>query len=78
MTVEDGVFTAMFVMSVLENESFDLILVGKSHEDCSVTAGLSDEWSEFPELGPIGDLLVSSDIDSTSSVLVVQQQIIQD
>lgn len=75
---EDGVYTASFVGSVLENQRFDLILIGRRHEACSVTAGLSDEWSEFPELGPIGDLLASSDTHSTTSVLVVQQQIIQE
>ncbi|GLT92905.1 hypothetical protein SLE2022_107170 [Rubroshorea leprosula] len=77
VNVEDGAYTTSFIGSILENDNFDLILVGRRHESSSrITAGLS-EWSELPELGPIGDLLVSSDISSTVSVLVVQQQIIK-
>ena len=35
---------------------------------------LSDlDWSEYPELGAIGDILASSDFSATVSVLVVQQ-----
>ncbi|GLT78881.1 hypothetical protein SLA2020_504000 [Shorea laevis] len=77
VNVEDAAYTTSFIGSILENDNFDLILVGRRHESSSrITAGLS-EWSELPELGPIGDLLVSSDISSTVSVLVVQQQIIK-
>ncbi|GLT31529.1 hypothetical protein SLA2020_062600 [Shorea laevis] len=74
--VEDGVNTTSFIGSMLEGDNFDLILVGRRHETGSrITAGLS-EWSELPELGAIGELLASSDIRRTVSVLVVQQQII--
>ncbi|XP_026661471.2 cation/H(+) antiporter 15-like [Phoenix dactylifera] len=55
--------------------SYDLYLVGRGHRRKSaLTAGL-EEWSEFPELGPIGDLLVSSDFGVKVSVLVVQQYV---
>lgn len=37
-----------------------------------LTVGLSD-WEEYPELGAIGDLLVSSDFMLNGSVLVIQQ-----
>lgn len=52
---------------------FDLFVVGRGLGVLSpLTAGLA-EWSECPELGPIGDLLLTSEFSSTASVLVVQQ-----
>ncbi|KAJ3673003.1 hypothetical protein LUZ60_006377 [Juncus effusus] len=54
-------------------ERFDLFIVGKGQgKETIMTAGLQN-WSEYPELGPIGDLLVSADSGITSSVLVLQQ-----
>ncbi|KAG0479113.1 hypothetical protein HPP92_013832 [Vanilla planifolia] len=51
----------------------DLYIVGKGNgEGAQLTAGLTD-WSECPELGPIGDLLASPDFGMPVSVLVVQQ-----
>lgn len=52
-------------------ESYELVLVGRSHE--SETVGFT-EWIEFQELGYIGDMLVSSDSKCKASLLVVQQQ----
>eukprot|EP00257_Ricinus_communis_P017317 XP_015575729.1 cation/H(+) antiporter 15 [Ricinus communis] len=52
---------------------FDLILVGRYHQDSPLFTGLED-WSECPELGIIGDMLASPDLKTTASVLVVQQQ----
>ncbi|XP_039690665.1 cation/H(+) antiporter 15 [Medicago truncatula] len=53
---------------------FDLILVGRRHEcESGLFNGLS-EWNEYPELGPMGDMLVASDSTFDGSVLVVQQQ----
>ncbi|XWS56786.1 hypothetical protein CRYUN_Cryun09bG0115500 [Craigia yunnanensis] len=72
--VRDGVDTSMLVGSLLE-KNYDLILVGRhSRTNSQVLAGLS-EWAEFPELGPIGDLLASSEITKPISIFVVQQQI---
>ncbi|KAK4407732.1 Cation/H(+) antiporter 15 [Sesamum angolense] len=52
---------------------FDLTLVGRRHrEDSPLLAGLRD-WNEFPELGCVGDMLVSLDSNCRASVLVVQQ-----
>ncbi|XP_038988008.1 cation/H(+) antiporter 15-like [Phoenix dactylifera] len=52
---------------------YDLYVVGRGHREASrLTAGL-EEWAECPELGPIGDLLVSPDFGTRVSVLVVQQ-----
>ncbi|GMI69706.1 cation/hydrogen exchanger 15, CATION/H+ EXCHANGER 15 [Hibiscus trionum] len=52
---------------------FDLYVVGRGHGRASpLTTGLSN-WSDSPELGPLGETLVSPDLESPSSVLVVQQ-----
>ncbi|KAF5475173.1 hypothetical protein F2P56_007008 [Juglans regia] len=59
-------------ISAMDN-SYDLYIVGKGTETTSpLTLGLS-EWSENPELGAIGDVLVSSSFALNSSVLVVQK-----
>lgn len=72
--VRDGADTSMLVGSLLE-EHYDLILVGRhSRTNSRALAGLS-EWTESPELGPIGDLLSSSEITNPLSIFVVQQQI---
>ncbi|KAF0905405.1 hypothetical protein E2562_004382 [Oryza meyeriana var. granulata] len=42
-------------------------------EGSALTSGLS-EWSEFPELGVLGDMLASAEFASKVSILVVQQQ----
>ncbi|KAJ4725060.1 Cation/H(+) antiporter [Melia azedarach] len=56
-------------------KNFDLYIVGRGYGVKSpLTKGLS-EWNENPELGPIGDTLVSSEFTSHASVLVVQQSV---
>ncbi|KAK1365069.1 Cation/H(+) antiporter 4 [Heracleum sosnowskyi] len=68
----DGGETALIVNSIAD--SFDLILVGRRHrEDSRLLIGLS-QWNDIPELGPIGDILASAEINRPASVLVVQQQ----
>jgi hypothetical protein len=54
-------------------EGKDLLIVGKEQGvvGSRLTAGMT-EWSEFPELGPIGDLLASADFGATSSVLIIK------
>ncbi|CAI8585934.1 unnamed protein product [Vicia faba] len=53
---------------------FDLTLVGRRHaSESSLFSGLAN-WYEYPELGPIGDLLVSSNSTFDGSVMVIQQQ----
>ncbi|CAN1833007.1 Cation/H(+) antiporter 3 [Linum perenne] len=72
--VSDGTDTSMLVSSMASQ--YDLFIVGKRSEidmDSPQTTGLSN-WSEFPELGVIGDLLASNDVQTRGSVLVVQQQ----
>ncbi|KAJ1381267.1 Sodium/solute symporter superfamily, partial [Sesbania bispinosa] len=68
--VEDGAGTTQ-VIRTMEGQ-FSLIIVGRHHiPDSPCTLGLT-EWCELPELGPVGNLLATSDF--TFSVLVVQQQ----
>ncbi|KAJ3708699.1 hypothetical protein LUZ61_012404 [Rhynchospora tenuis] len=54
-----------------------IYIVGRGYKNTSgspLTNGLQ-EWSEYAELGPIGDVLVMSDFTKTVSVLVVQQYV---
>ncbi|OMO49684.1 cation/H(+) antiporter 4-like protein [Corchorus capsularis] len=68
--VRDGPEAAEIVISIAHE--YDLVIVGRNYGVESVqTQGLS-EWTEFPELGVIGDLLASTDLRSRASVLVVQ------
>ncbi|KAJ8458693.1 hypothetical protein OPV22_031619 [Ensete ventricosum] len=54
---------------------YDFYVVGRaSGGDSPLIAGMR-EFTDFPELGPIGDLLVSSDMDAMASVLVMQQYV---
>ncbi|KAJ6396074.1 hypothetical protein OIU77_021168 [Salix suchowensis] len=51
---------------------YDLYVVGRGEGIVSpLTASLAD-WCEYPELGPVGDLLITSSF-AQGSVLVVQQ-----
>ncbi|KAK1267416.1 Cation/H(+) antiporter 15 [Acorus gramineus] len=53
----------------------DLYVVGRGRGVTTpLLSGLTD-WSECPELGPIGDLLASMDFSAAMSVLVVQQYV---
>lgn len=52
---------------------YDLILVGRRHDKESPLF-MGTDWNEHPELGFIGDMLISSDTNCDVSVLVVQQQ----
>ncbi|KAL0370800.1 UNVERIFIED_CONTAM: Cation/H(+) antiporter 14 [Sesamum angustifolium] len=72
---EELVKDSLGVASVIRRMTsyFDLILVGRQHDnDSPLLAGISD-WNEFPELGCLGDMIVSSDSTRKVSVLVVQQ-----
>ncbi|RWW60658.1 hypothetical protein BHE74_00032332 [Ensete ventricosum] len=70
--VKDGEKT----MEVIRETSpqFSLLIVGRrAGKESPLTAAMS-MWSEYPELGVIGDLLASTDLGSRASTLVVQQQ----
>jgi len=72
ITVEDGSQTLDVLRGMVEEHDF--IIVGRRHGvNSRQTYGLQ-HWSEFPELGPVGDYLASSDLGCTASILVVQQQ----
>lgn len=53
-------------------QDFDLYVLGRGLSFFSPLKGGLDEWSDCPELGSIGDLLLTSDFSSTASILVVQ------
>ncbi|EOA22587.1 hypothetical protein CARUB_v10003249mg [Capsella rubella] len=56
-----------------EGDDFDLMMVGIRHEEnLLMLEGLS-EWSDMKELGEVGDLLISKDLELSVSVLAVQQ-----
>lgn len=64
------------VAAIMElGHDYDLYLVGKGDSFLSpLTTGLSD-WSDWPELGAIGDILVTSDFARHCSVMVIQQHV---
>ncbi|GMG98178.1 hypothetical protein Nepgr_000018 [Nepenthes gracilis] len=68
--VSDGIETTKAILSI---KNADLIIVGRYHEpDCPATLGIT-MWSDYPELGMLGDMLTTTS-DFRFSVLVVQQQ----
>ncbi|KAG1338085.1 cation/H(+) antiporter 15 [Cocos nucifera] len=71
--VEDGEGTAAVVAEM--SNKYDLLIVGRrnGYESSPLTSGLS-EWSEFPELGIIGDMLAVAHYERMVSIMVVQQQ----
>ncbi|KAF4375873.1 cation/H(+) antiporter 4-like [Cannabis sativa] len=70
--VKDGTETATKLRSMADD--FELFIVGRRFNLHSILTSGLEEWSEFPELGVVGDLLSSTDFMSNASVLVVQQQ----
>ncbi|KAM3309468.1 cation/H(+) antiporter 15-like [Capsicum chacoense] len=53
---------------------YDLVVVGKRHVDSPILLQLTKRTDEDGELGIVGGILVASDFESETSVLVVQQQ----
>lgn len=54
-------------------ETYSLIIVGKGGRGhSSMLIGLTD-WEGCPELGTVGNLLASSELSISGSVLVIQQ-----
>jgi hypothetical protein len=50
-----------------------MFMVGRGRFPHPLVVDLADRTAEYPELGPIGDLLTSSSVPITASVLVIQQ-----
>ncbi|KAH7857724.1 hypothetical protein Vadar_015885 [Vaccinium darrowii] len=70
--VQDGVGTSKVILSL--DDHYDFMLVGRRLDsDSPLVTGLVD-WNHTQELGIIGDMLASSDMKCSASVLVVQQQ----
>ncbi|CAA6656915.1 unnamed protein product [Spirodela intermedia] len=70
--VKDGQGTIGVIRS--SSSYFSLLVVGlRKGKKSPLTEGLS-LWSEYPELGALGDVLASTDFGCTVSTLVVQQQ----
>ncbi|KAL7129709.1 hypothetical protein ABFS83_13G086300 [Erythranthe nasuta] len=64
---------AVKAIKSMDEHNHDLYMVGRGRGMVSpLTSGL-DDWCDCPELGPIGDLLVTSQFESSFSVLIVQQ-----
>ncbi|GMH10155.1 hypothetical protein Nepgr_011996 [Nepenthes gracilis] len=61
------------VLEIGRSGQYQLIVVGKGRFPSNMVAGLADQQAEHAELGPIGDILTSSNSGVASSVLVVQQ-----
>ncbi|KAF2592170.1 hypothetical protein F2Q70_00043828 [Brassica cretica] len=61
------------ILSIGQSQDFDLIVVGRGRSPSVEVAALAERQAEHPELGPIGDVLASSNNHVIPSVLVVQQ-----
>ncbi|KAK6914316.1 Cation/H+ exchanger [Dillenia turbinata] len=63
---------AFSALKSLEGQ-YTLIIVGKGGGvNSALTVGMND-WEECPELGPIGDILSTSEFSLTASILIIQQ-----
>ncbi|KAK3221748.1 hypothetical protein Dsin_008773 [Dipteronia sinensis] len=72
--VNDGEETLFKIQSMARKH--DLIIVGRRNNvETPQTSGLGHKLSEFPELGIVGNFLVTKDLPRRYSVLVVQQQL---
>lgn len=61
------------VLKLAQNRDYELVIVGKRLPSI-MEANLPVNLIELHELGPVGDILVSSDGSIMPSVLVIQQQ----
>ncbi|MED6183638.1 hypothetical protein PIB30_039579 [Stylosanthes scabra] len=61
------------VLNEIDQKGYDLYVLGQGKGRHSSVLSEMLNWSDFPELGVIGDLVASNSFGSSSSVLVVQQ-----
>lgn len=52
---------------------YDLFVVGKGRDRKSILTDGLEDWAEFPELGPIGDIIALTEFSTTASALIIQQ-----
>ena len=61
------------VLKLGQSREYELVIVGKGQFSSSMGAELPANQIEHAELGPIGNILASSDCGIVPSVLVIQQ-----
>ncbi|WJX59242.1 hypothetical protein P8452_44591 [Trifolium repens] len=71
--VENTSDTTAFISDIANQHDF--IIVGRRNGAKSSQTQALENWTEYPELGVIGDLLASQDTNTKASILVVQQQL---
>ncbi|KAK7385886.1 hypothetical protein VNO78_31827 [Psophocarpus tetragonolobus] len=72
ITIENPSETTDFVSNVANQHDF--FIVGRRNGIKSPQTSALESWTEFSELGVIGDLLASSDTNTNASILIIQQQ----
>lgn len=73
VTVNGGTETSVVLRDIAHEHDF--FMVGRRHAlELPQIEGLTS-WSEFSELGVVGDLLASPDFETRAGVLVVQQEV---
>ncbi|KAG4953097.1 hypothetical protein JHK87_038691 [Glycine soja] len=72
VSIEQPSETTAFVSDIANRHDF--FIVGRRNGIKSPQTAALESWTEFSELGVIGDLLASSDTNTNASILVVQQQ----
>eukprot|EP00253_Pinus_taeda_P010695 PITA_10695 len=67
--------TVESVLAIRQSNEYHMFLVGRGRFPSYLVADLAARSAEYPELGPIGDLLAtpSSTIPMSASILVIQQ-----
>lgn len=73
VNVENTSDTTAFITDIADQHDF--FIVGRRNGMKSPQTAALEDWTEFPELGVIGDLLASPDTNTKASILVVQQQL---
>ncbi|RHN45732.1 putative cation/H+ exchanger [Medicago truncatula] len=71
--VENTSDTTEFISDIAIQHDF--IIVGRRNGIKSPQTQALASWTEYPELGVLGDLLASPDTNTKASILVVQQQV---
>lgn len=69
--MSDGLETVAALREIID--MYSLFIIGKGGQGNSpLTTGMSD-WEECPELGLVGDLMQSSEMNIKGSILVIQR-----